>query len=112
VNTDLGQADQVLTYDQPILSSATVPPQFETALSEQTGILNNALTTLNHAEALQGPAGAAQELYSGADELFRYARPMVLVDQGGHWLITHDSAMTEMYWFWQAAERSMGGVVP
>jgi hypothetical protein len=73
VNTDLGQADQVLTYDQPILSSATVPPQFETALSEQTAILNNALTTLNHAEALQGPAGAAQELYTGADELFRTA---------------------------------------
>ena len=73
VNTDLGQADQVLTYDQPILSSATVPPQFDTALSEQTAILNNALTTLNHAEALQGPAGAAQELYSGADELFRTA---------------------------------------
>jgi hypothetical protein len=73
VNTDLGQADQVLTYDQPILSSATVPPQFETALSEQTAILNNALTTLNHAEVLQGPAGAAQELYSGADELFRTA---------------------------------------
>lgn len=73
VNTDLGQADQVLTYDQPILSSATVPPQFETALSEQTAILSNALTTLNHAEALQGSAGAAQELYSGADELFRTA---------------------------------------
>jgi|GEM_PF-3001389 len=73
VNTDLGQADQVLTYDQPILSSATVPPQFETVLSEQTAILDNALTTLNHAEALQGPAGAAQELYTGADELFRSA---------------------------------------
>jgi hypothetical protein len=73
VNTDLGQADQVLTYDQPILSSAAVPPQFEAALSEQTAILSNALTTLNHAEALQGPAGAAQELYSGADELFRTA---------------------------------------
>jgi hypothetical protein len=34
-----------------------------------------------------------------------YARPIVLVDQGGHWLLTHDSAMTEMYWFWQAAVR-------
>jgi hypothetical protein len=41
-----------------------------------------------------------------------YARPVVLVDQGGHWLLTHDSAMTEMYWFWQAAERYMGVVVP
>lgn len=37
-----------------------------------------------------------------------FARPIVLVDQGGHWLITHDTAMTEMYWFWQAAVRSMG----
>jgi hypothetical protein len=34
-----------------------------------------------------------------------YGRPIVLVDQGGHWLLTHDSAMTEMYWFWQAAVR-------
>jgi hypothetical protein len=40
-----------------------------------------------------------------------YARPIVLVDQGGHWMITHDSAMTELYWFWQAAARK-GGVVP
>jgi hypothetical protein len=36
-----------------------------------------------------------------------FARPIVLVDQGGHWLMTHDTAMTEMYWFWQAAARSM-----
>jgi hypothetical protein len=40
-----------------------------------------------------------------------YARPIVLVDQGGHWMITHDSAMTELYWFWQAAARR-GGVFP
>jgi hypothetical protein len=40
-----------------------------------------------------------------------YARPIVLVDQGGHWMISHDSAMTELYWFWQAAARK-GGVVP
>jgi hypothetical protein len=40
-----------------------------------------------------------------------FARPIVLVNQGGHWLITHDSAMTELYWFWQAAARK-GGVFP
>jgi hypothetical protein len=40
-----------------------------------------------------------------------YARPIVLVDQGGDWMISHDSAMTELYWFWQAAARK-GGVVP
>jgi hypothetical protein len=35
-----------------------------------------------------------------------YARPIVLVDQGGHWLLTHDSAITEMDAFWSAADRS------
>jgi hypothetical protein len=39
-----------------------------------------------------------------------YARPIVLVDQGGHWLITHDSAMTESDAFWRAANRP--GFVP
>jgi hypothetical protein len=34
-----------------------------------------------------------------------WGRPIVLVDQGGHWLLTHDSATTELYWFWQAAAR-------
>jgi hypothetical protein len=34
-----------------------------------------------------------------------YARPIVLVDQGGHWLITHDSAVTELESCWQAAAR-------
>jgi hypothetical protein len=39
-----------------------------------------------------------------------YARPIVLVDQGGHWLITHDTAMTELDAFWRAANRP--GYVP
>jgi hypothetical protein len=34
-----------------------------------------------------------------------HARPIVLVDQGGHWLITHDTAMTELDVFWRAANR-------
>jgi hypothetical protein len=33
------------------------------------------------------------------------ARPIVLVNQGGHWLITHDTAMTEMDAFWYNADR-------
>ena len=31
--------------------------------------------------------------------------PIVLVDQGGHWLITHDTAMPEMDVIWRAAEK-------
>jgi hypothetical protein len=33
------------------------------------------------------------------------ARPIVLVDQGGHWLITHDTAMAELDQFWGTANR-------
>ena len=35
-------------------------------------------------------------------------QPIVLIDQGGHWLITHDTAMTELNALWNAAERSDG----
>jgi hypothetical protein len=40
-----------------------------------------------------------------------YARPIVLVDQGGRWLITHDSAVIETNAFWSAEDRYMGGFV-
>lgn len=40
-----------------------------------------------------------------------YARPIVLVDQGGRWLITHDSAVTETNAFWSAEDRYMGGFI-
>jgi hypothetical protein len=40
--------------------------------------------------------------------------PIVLVDQGGHWLITHDTAMTALDAFWYNANRrpppAMGGI--
>jgi hypothetical protein len=34
-----------------------------------------------------------------------YPRPLVLVGQGGHWLITHDSAVAELDLFWRVANR-------
>ena len=37
-----------------------------------------------------------------------YARPIVLVDQGGHWLITHDTALDKLESLYQAAVRHMG----
>jgi hypothetical protein len=40
------------------------------------------------------------------------AEPIVLVDQGGHWLITHDSAVAEMDEFWRVAERHIAVIVP
>jgi hypothetical protein len=33
--------------------------------------------------------------------------PIVLVNQGGHWLITHDTAMPEMDVIWRAAHRTI-----
>jgi hypothetical protein len=35
-----------------------------------------------------------------------HARPIVLVDQGGRWLITHDTAIEELDVFWKAANRT------
>lgn len=40
------------------------------------------------------------------------AKPIVLVDQGGHWLITHDTAMTALDAFWYNANRRFPVVVP
>jgi hypothetical protein len=34
-----------------------------------------------------------------------YPRPIVLVEQGGHWLITHDTAMAKLEVLYQAAVR-------
>jgi hypothetical protein len=41
-----------------------------------------------------------------------YPKPIVLVDQGGHWLITHDTALAKLESLYQAAVRYMGVVVP
>jgi hypothetical protein len=37
--------------------------------------------------------------------------PIVLVDQGGHWLITHDSAVAEVDVIWRTAHRYLPGFV-
>jgi hypothetical protein len=39
-------------------------------------------------------------------------KPIVLADQGGHWLITHDTAMTALNAFWYNAHRRFPVVVP
>jgi hypothetical protein len=50
-------------------------------------------------------AGATLETNGGFHQ-GTHARPIVLVDQGGHWLITHDTAMTELDVFWRVANRT------
>lgn len=35
-----------------------------------------------------------------------YGRPIVLVHQGGHWLVTHDSAVAELDVLWRVANRA------
>ncbi|MFZ0712647.1 hypothetical protein, partial [Mycobacterium sp.] len=37
-----------------------------------------------------------------------HGRSIVLVAQVGHWMITHDSAMTELDVLWRAADRFQG----
>ena len=52
-------------------------------------------------------AGATVETNGGFHQGTR-PKPIALVDQGGHWLITHDTAMTELDVFWRVANRSYG----
>jgi hypothetical protein len=40
-----------------------------------------------------------------------YPRPIVLVEQGGHWLITHDTALAKLEPLYQAAVRYEPGYV-
>jgi hypothetical protein len=40
------------------------------------------------------------------------AKPIVLVEQNGHWLLTHESAMTVMDAFWFNANRPEPGAAP
>ena len=54
-------------------------------------------------------AGATVETNGGFHQ-GTHARPIVLVDQGGHWLITHDTAVTELDVFWRVANRTGGYV--
>jgi hypothetical protein len=37
-----------------------------------------------------------------------YPKPIVLADQGGHWQITHDSAVNMLHVFWFDANRRLG----
>lgn len=71
--------------------------------------LNFVVTDIQPAPA--NLAGATLSVAGGFWQV-AYPKPIVLVDQGGHWLITHDSAMTEMGVFWFDANRSMWHPVP
>jgi hypothetical protein len=41
----------------------------------------------------------------GSPKRSSYAAPIVFVNQGGHWLISHDTAVAELNTFWREATR-------
>ena len=49
---------------------------------------------------------ATGEYFGTKDE--HVPAPIVLVEQDGHWLITHDTAMPEMDVIWRASQHSLG----
>jgi hypothetical protein len=61
--------------------------------------------------AANSSAGATLATVGGSVYQRTNPRPIVLVDQGGHWLINHDSAVAELDVFWRAASRHVA-VVP
>jgi hypothetical protein len=56
-------------------------------------------------------AGATLATQGDSPRQHSNGRPVVLVDQGGHWLITHDSAVAELDVFWLVANRYLPGFV-
>ena len=70
------------------------------------GILPLPFLVTNIQPAPNNFAGATVEI-TGWYRQRTNPHPIVLVDQGGHWLITHDTAMPEMNVIWQAAEKSV-----
>jgi hypothetical protein len=43
---------------------------------------------------------------AGGPHQYTHGHPIVLVDQGGHWIIAHDSAVAELEAFWHARKRA------
>jgi hypothetical protein len=68
------------------------------------GVLPLPFVVTNIQPAPNNLAGATLETNGGFHQ-GTHARPIVLVDQSGHWLITHDTAMNELDAFWKAANR-------
>jgi hypothetical protein len=56
-------------------------------------------------EPAPGNSAGATLATTGSFHQFTRPGPIVLVNQGGHWLINHDTAMTAMNAFWQNATR-------
>jgi hypothetical protein len=89
---------------------------------EEAGTIDDHLNRMNAVRLLPLPfvvtdiepapnnfAGATVET-NGGPRQGRRPRPIVLVDQGGHWLMTHDSATEETDGVWRVANRFIGGI--
>lgn len=91
---------------------------------EEAGTIDDHLREMNGAGMLPLPfvvtdiepapnnfAGATLAT-TGSFHQISAAKPIVLVNQHGHWLITHDTAMTAMDAFWVNATRPLPGAPP
>jgi hypothetical protein len=70
------------------------------------GILPLPFVVTNIQSAPNNFAGATVEVI-GWPRQHTDLHPIVLANQGGHWLITHDTAMAEMDVIWRAAHRTI-----
>src|ERR1700733_4542400 len=133
-HADCGDPDQppctgpVPTVDQVVavlagLTDPDIPAANKTNIvtlgftSDEAGTIDDHLNRMNAFGVLPLPfvvtniqpapnnlAGATLATNGGVHQ-GTHARSIVLVDQGGHWLITHDTAMNELDAFWKAANR-------
>jgi hypothetical protein len=85
---------------------------------DEAGIIDNHLTRMEAFGGLLPPDLVVTDIESAPANFagttvatnggYKHAihpRPVVLVDQGGHWLITHDTAMDVLDAIWRAGQK-------
>jgi hypothetical protein len=92
-----------------------VTPGFD---SDEAGTIDNHLTRMQAFGGLLPPDFVVTDIESAPADFagatvatnggYKHAihlRPLVLVDQGGHWLVTHDTAMDVLSAIWAAGQK-------
>ena len=116
VDQVLGALAELTDPNRPAASKAdVVTPGFS---PDEVGLIDNHLTRMDAFGGLLPPdfvvtdiesapanfAGATVATNGGYKHAI-HPRPLVLVDQGEHWLITHDTAMDVLDAIWRAGQK-------
>jgi hypothetical protein len=112
----MGILHQVTDPNIPAMNKGNIVTPGFTA--DEAGTIDNHLTRMDAFGGLLPPNFVVTDIVSAPANFagatvataggYKHAtnpRPIVLVDQGGHWQITHDTAMTVLDAIWRAGQK-------